>query len=54
MLFRSVNIAGMSFGRDVKGGNAVSILNIDSEVPKKVMDEIRKAENIQGAKQIKL
>jgi D-3-phosphoglycerate dehydrogenase len=49
-----INIAGMSFGRDEKGGKAVSVLNIDSDVPKNVMDEIRKAENIYGAKLVKL
>jgi D-3-phosphoglycerate dehydrogenase len=49
-----INIAGMSFGRDEKGGRAISVLNIDSDVPKNVMDEIRKAENILGAKLVKL
>jgi len=50
----SVNIAGMSFGREEKGGKAVSVLNIDSDVPKNVLDEIRKAENIFSVKLVKL
>ncbi|MDD5422448.1 MAG: phosphoglycerate dehydrogenase [Candidatus Omnitrophota bacterium] len=49
-----VNIAGMSFGRDEKGGRAVSILNIDSDVPKKVLEEMRKAKNINEVKLVKL
>lgn len=49
-----VNIAGMSFGREAKGGKAVSILNIDSAVPKEVMDQIRSAPNIYGAKLVKV
>ncbi len=50
----NINIAGMSFGRDKKGGRAMSILNIDSDVPKTVLDEIRRAKNIQGVKLVKL
>ncbi|MBN2453781.1 MAG: phosphoglycerate dehydrogenase [Candidatus Omnitrophica bacterium] len=49
-----VNIAGMSFGRESKGGKAVSILNIDSSVSKDVLDQIRKAPNIYGIKLIKV
>lgn len=50
----SINIASVSFGRDVKGGNAVSIWNVDSDVPKKVLDEIKMAKNIQEVKLVKL
>lgn len=49
-----INIAGMSFGRDEKGGRAVSVLNVDSVVPKEVLDEMRKAKNIKEVKQVKL
>src|SRR3989338_8488218 len=49
-----INIASVSFGRDVKGGNAVSVWNIDSDAPKKVLDEIRRAKNIQEVKLVKL
>jgi D-3-phosphoglycerate dehydrogenase len=49
-----INIARMSFGRDKPGGRAVSVLNVDSIVPKEVLAEIRKAENIYDVKQVKL
>ncbi|MDP2929115.1 MAG: phosphoglycerate dehydrogenase [Candidatus Omnitrophota bacterium] len=50
----SINIASVSFGRDVKGGDAVSVWNVDSDVSKKVLDDIKKANNIQGVKLVKL
>jgi len=49
-----VNIAGMSFGRDEKGGRAVSILNIDSDVPKPVLEEMRNSKNIKEVKLVKV
>jgi D-3-phosphoglycerate dehydrogenase len=49
-----INIASVSFGRDIKGGNAVSIWNVDSDVPKKVLDDIKRAKNIQEVKLVKL
>jgi len=48
-----INIAGMSFGREEKGGIAMSLLNIDSDVPKPILDEIRKADNIRDVKLVK-
>ncbi|MDP3790639.1 MAG: phosphoglycerate dehydrogenase [Candidatus Omnitrophota bacterium] len=50
----NINIASVSFGRDVKGGKAVSVWNVDSDVPKKVLDDIRNAKNIQEVKLAKL
>lgn len=50
----NINIASVSFGRDIKGGNAVSVWNVDSDVPKKVLDDIKKAKNIQEVKLAKL
>lgn len=49
-----VNIAAMSFGRESKGGTAVSVLNVDSKVPESVLEEIRKSPNIYGAKLVKV
>lgn len=49
-----INIAGMSFGREKPGGKAVSVLNVDSVVPKEVLAEIKKAENIYDVKLVKL
>lgn len=50
----NINISHMSFGRERPGQDAISILNVDSEVPKAVLNEIRKAENINDATLIKL
>ena len=50
----SINVASVSFGREEKGGRAVSVWNVDSVVPKKVLDEIRGAKNVEGIKLVKL
>ncbi len=50
----NINIAGMTLGRDVKGGQARTLLKIDSAIEDGVLAEIRKAKNILDAKQIKL
>ncbi|MFH0763436.1 MAG: phosphoglycerate dehydrogenase [Candidatus Omnitrophota bacterium] len=49
-----INIASVSFGREEKGGRAVSVWNVDSDVPKKVLDELRGAKNVEGVKLVKL
>ncbi len=49
-----INIAAMTFGREKPGGRAISVCNVDSFVPEKVLNQIRKAKNIYGAKLIKL
>jgi D-3-phosphoglycerate dehydrogenase len=49
-----VNIAGMTLGRDVRGGQAKTLLKIDSAVSAKLLEEISKAKNILDAKLIKL
>lgn len=50
----NVNIAGMTLGRDVPGGQARTLLKIDSAVPDKLLEEIKKAKNILDAKLIRL
>ena len=50
----NINIAAMTFGREKLGGKTLSVLNIDSPVPEKVLSEIRKAKNILDVKLIKL
>ena len=37
----NINIANMQFGRINLGEQALMVLNVDSEVPAEVMDEIR-------------
>ena len=49
-----INIATMTFGREKPGGKTLSVLNVDSAVPEKVLSEIRKAKNILDATLIKL
>jgi len=49
-----INIAGMTFGREKKGGRALSILNIDSPVPPKLLEKMKKAKNVFDVRQIKL
>jgi len=49
-----INIAGMTFGRLKKGGKAISVFNIDSPIPEKVLEKIMKLPHIEGARVIKL
>jgi len=50
----NINIAGMTFGRAKPGGDAVSVLNIDSAVSKETLEKIKKAKYIKDVKAIKL
>ncbi len=50
----SINVASVSFGREAKGGRAISVWNVDSDVPKKVLDELKSAKNIYEIKLVKL
>ncbi len=49
-----INIAGMTFGREKRGGAAITVLNVDSVVPQEVLERIKKSKNISDAKLIKL
>jgi D-3-phosphoglycerate dehydrogenase len=50
----SINIAGFQLGREKIGGKAISLLHVDSSVPKKVIEEIKKLPNIISVIQVKL
>jgi D-3-phosphoglycerate dehydrogenase / 2-oxoglutarate reductase len=50
----NINVASVSFGRDEKGGEAISVWNVDSEVGKKVLNEIKNAKNVEEVKLVKL
>ena len=50
----NINIAAMTFGRLKAGGKTLSVLNVDSLVQEKVLNEIRKNKNILDATLIKL
>jgi D-3-phosphoglycerate dehydrogenase len=49
-----VNIAGMVLGREKPGGQAVSVVNVDSPIPAPVLDQIRRMPNIVYAKMVKV
>lgn len=49
-----VNIANMTVGRKEAGGKAVTVLNIDSNIPKEVLEKIRQHPVIINARLIKL
>ena len=51
---KNVNIAGMTLGRDVQGGQAKTLLKIDGPISDLLLQEIKKAKNILDAKLIKL
>ena len=48
----NINIARMHFGREQAGGMAISVVNIDSPVNDKVLEEIKKLPNILDVKVI--
>jgi len=49
-----VNIASMSLTRDTVGGQALTVLNLDSVPPGEVMDEIQKDPDISNVKVVEL
>jgi len=51
---RNINIATMQFSRDRSGGVAISLLHLDSVLPKEVMDELSQLPNIISVKHIEL
>ena len=50
----NINIAGMTFGRAKRGGLAMTVINVDSEVSEKLLVQIRKGKYIKEVKAIKL
>ena len=49
-----VNIASMSLSRDDLGGQALTVLNLDSVPPQAVLDEIKRDPNISNVRIVKL
>lgn len=50
----NVNIASMSLSRDVAGGKALTVLNLDSVPPQALIDEIQKDPDISNVKVVTL
>ncbi len=51
---RSINIGGMSLGREAPGGKVLTVLNIDQKVPKEVLEELKNLDNILDVKFLEL
>jgi len=49
-----INIAKMSWGRDRPKGKAITVLNLDSSIPDKVLEELLENKDILWAKRVKL
>lgn len=49
-----INIARMHFGRESRGGRAISVVNVDAEVTEDLLRMIREMPNINSVKLIKL
>ena len=49
-----INVARMQIGRDVPGGRAISLLNIDQSLNRELLEEVRKLPNIISATQVAL
>ena len=50
----NINIAGMSNGREKPGGMAVTVVNVDEDIPPKVLERIKQFPHVIDAKLIKL
>jgi len=48
----NINIAQMTWGRTAQGRDAITVINVDQEVPRHVLDELAKLPNILSAKLI--
>ncbi len=49
-----VNIAGLHVGRQEVGGKAVAMVNVDNEVPQKVLAELKGIPHIQDLRFVSL
>jgi D-3-phosphoglycerate dehydrogenase / 2-oxoglutarate reductase len=49
-----INIARMQFGRDEKGGKAISVISIDAAASKEVIAELNKLPNVLSVKYVKI
>jgi D-3-phosphoglycerate dehydrogenase len=50
----NINIAGITLGRENQQGVAVSVVNVDSEIPETLIEKLRKTKNILFVKAIKV
>ena len=50
----NINIASMSLNRDIEGGRALTVLNLDSVPPSELLAELEKDPDISNVKVVKL
>ena len=50
----NINIAGITFGRETPGGLAISVVNVDSEVPEEVLEKICQTKDVLFVKLLKI
>ncbi|MBN1385136.1 MAG: phosphoglycerate dehydrogenase [Elusimicrobia bacterium] len=50
----SINIGSMEVGRKTVGGDAITIIDVDTAIPEKVLSEIKKQPEVKNVKMIKL
>jgi D-3-phosphoglycerate dehydrogenase len=50
----NINIAGITLGREDQAGVAVSVVNVDSDIPDEVIVKLRQTQNILFVKAIKV
>jgi D-3-phosphoglycerate dehydrogenase len=51
---KDINIARMQFGREKRGGKAISVVSVDTPVSKEILSKIKKLPNVLSVKQIHL
>jgi D-3-phosphoglycerate dehydrogenase len=51
---RGINIGGMHVGREKIGSRAIMVLSVDGSIPEDVMEEIRRIDGIESAREISL
>ncbi|MBF0522657.1 MAG: phosphoglycerate dehydrogenase [Candidatus Omnitrophica bacterium] len=49
-----INIAGITFGRATKGGQAISVVNVDSEVPESTIEKLKRTKDVLFVKFLKV
>jgi D-3-phosphoglycerate dehydrogenase len=47
-----INIAAMQFGREIPGGNAVSMLRVDSPVSEELLEKLKRLPNVVSVKSV--
>jgi D-3-phosphoglycerate dehydrogenase / 2-oxoglutarate reductase len=49
-----INIAGITLSREAQNGEAISVVNVDNDVPEQTMEKLRKTKDVLYAKLLKV